>query len=325
MNAKNTLFTFWVLVCLHVNPAKAASTHTVSGVVITSDGTVVPEFTVTVKHAAADKPELVRRKHFKNGEFTIDDLTGDKYEVRITSPQFIGSKLDFDFKAKPRASDYCLVILHRYRNEARLTPGASYTVSLKILQQRVPEEAQEAYKNAVKLHREGKLDDALVEYGRALRAYPTYVEALSDLATIFILYNRPESALAFLHRAQEIDDCNPVVDLNVAIALTEQGNYPDALRLLKKVLKNEPRMALAHFYIAKIQFLQKHYDHAETSVRQAVENDPTFLDAWLLMENISLEEKKNDQAREALTHLRESAPDGKVTKIIDAQLANLGS
>src|SRR5690349_13254958 len=111
MNARNTLFTLWVLFCLQLNPAKAASPHTVSGVVITSDGTVVPEFTVTVKHAA-DKPELVRRKRFKNGEFTIDDLTGDKYEVRVTSPQFIGSKLDLDFKAKPRSSDYCIVILH---------------------------------------------------------------------------------------------------------------------------------------------------------------------------------------------------------------------
>jgi len=85
----------------------------------------------------------------------------------------------------------------------------------------------------VELHREGSLEPALVEYGKALRAYPKYVQALGDLGTIFILYNHPESALTFLRRAHDLDDCNVVVNLNIAIALAEQEDYTGAVKIFK--------------------------------------------------------------------------------------------
>jgi len=65
----------------------------------------------------------------------------------------------------------------------------------------------------VELHREGSLEPALVEYGKALRAYPKYVQALETSAQSLILYNHPESALTFLRRAHDLDDCNVVVNL----------------------------------------------------------------------------------------------------------------
>src|ERR1051326_7115187 len=91
------------LLCLFTTPtvfAHNSEPHSVRGVVITPDGTVVPEFSVVVRHIA-DKPELFQRKHFKNGEFTIDGLTGDRYQLQISSPSYISARLDFDFKAKP--------------------------------------------------------------------------------------------------------------------------------------------------------------------------------------------------------------------------------
>src|ERR1051326_709906 len=184
------------LFCLQIAYANAAPAHTVRGVVITTDGTVVPEFTITVRHAT-QKPELFTRKRFKNGEFTISGLTKDKYQLRITAPLYIPAKLDYDFKSLGRPTEYSIVILHTYRNEARLQPGSAYTVSVKTLQDKVPDVARDAYMKGVELHRQGSLDQALVEYGKALRACPNYVQALGDLGAIFILFNRPESAMTF--------------------------------------------------------------------------------------------------------------------------------
>src|SRR5215475_8608228 len=236
-------FLLFLLLCFQIPSADAGPAHNIRGVVITIDGTVVPEFSVVIKHVA-DKPELFQRKHFKSGEFTINGLTGDKYQLQISSPSYIPVKLDFDFKSKNPSLDHFIVILHTFRNERRLAPGAAYTVSVQKLQQKVPDAARDAYLKGVELHREGKLEEALVEYGKALRAYPNYAEALSDMATIFILYNRPESALTFLRRAQDLDNNNVVINLNVSIALTEQGDYGAAMKVLKKVLQDNPQMAL---------------------------------------------------------------------------------
>jgi tetratricopeptide (TPR) repeat protein len=317
-------FLLYLLFCFQIPSADAGPARTIRGVVITIDGTVVPEFSVVIKHVA-DKPELFQRKHFKSGEFLINGLTGDKYQLQISSPSYIPVKLDFDFKSKVRPLDHFIVILHTFRNERRLTPGAAYTVSLRTLQQKIPDAARDAYQKGVELHREGKLDEALTQYGKALRTYPSYVEALSDLATIYLLYNRPESALMFLRRAQDLDDSNVVINLNIAIALTEQGDYGGAMKLLKKVLQDNPQLALAHFYIGRIHWAQKKYAEAQAEAERATSMDPELLEAWLLAVNASLEQKKYDQARDGLTHVRQSINNGKVTAFIDEQLSTLGS
>src|SRR5215470_6348874 len=115
-------FLLFLLFCFQVSSADAGPARTIRGVVITIDGTVVPEFSVVIKHVA-DKPELFQRKHFKSGEFTIGGLTGDKYQLQISSTSYIPVKLDFDFKSNVRPLDHYIVILHTFRNERRIVPG----------------------------------------------------------------------------------------------------------------------------------------------------------------------------------------------------------
>src|SRR5262249_11239537 len=160
------------------------------------------------------------------------------------------------------------------------------------------------------------LDEALVEYGKALQHYPSYIEPLTDIATILLLYNRPEAALTFLRRAHDADDCNPIINLNIAVALTEQADYSGALKLVKQVLQKEPRMTLAQYFLAKIYYVQKKYDQAETHLRQALEADPELLEAWVLKINLSLEQKNYDEAREGLQHIRTTMHNRMVTKFI---------
>jgi len=96
-----TVFILCALLCVRLERADAATTHTVKGVVITSSGTVVPEFTVVVKHLT-DKPELFRRLYFKDGEFNVDELPVGKYQLEISAPLFIGVRLTFDFGQQAR-------------------------------------------------------------------------------------------------------------------------------------------------------------------------------------------------------------------------------
>ena len=257
MNLTRAVFIFCVFcLCLQIDRGQAASAHSVRGVVLTPDGTPVPDFTITVRRES-QKPELHPRKRYKNGQFTIAQLTGDKYELRVSSPRYVTARLDFDFKSHPRSTEYSIVVLHPYRNEVRALKGAAETVSVTALQEKIPDEARNEYLKGVERHREGKLAEALMQYGKALRVYPDYLPALRDLGTIYILYNQPQSALTFLRRAQQIDEDNVVITLNIAIALTEQGDYAHAMKLFKKVLSRHPRLALAQYHVARVEYLQK--------------------------------------------------------------------
>jgi hypothetical protein len=70
MKLTKTAFILCCLLCIVPGRLQAADSYTVKGVVITPDGTVVPEFSVVVRPVTT-KPELVDRRHFKHGEFTI--------------------------------------------------------------------------------------------------------------------------------------------------------------------------------------------------------------------------------------------------------------
>jgi tetratricopeptide (TPR) repeat protein len=324
MNLRKAAVLLLCLLCLHIKTIHAAPAHTVKGVVITPDGTVVPRFSVVVK-TISDKPKLVPRKQFKDGEFTIAGLAPGKYQIQISAPTFMAVKLFFDFKSEPRDTDYRIVLMHPFRNEARLTPGSAYTVSAKVLQQKIPDAAREAYLKGVNFHREGKLEEALIQYGTALRTCPKYLEALTDIGTIFLLYNRPEAAMVFLRRAQEVDQVNPIININVAAALSEQGDYGEALKIVKNMLRSQPRMALAQYFAARIHYLRKQYGDAAAYARQALENDSKMLDAVVLLINIGIEQRRYDDVREELARMREIMNNGMVTKFINEQLSTLGN
>jgi tetratricopeptide (TPR) repeat protein len=308
------------LFCLQIDRAHAATAHTVRGVVITTDGTVIHQFTISVR-PVAQKPELRTRKRYKNGEFAISGLKEDRYQLQISAPLYATATLDFDFKSDPRSTEYSIVVLYAYRNEARFTPDAAYTVSVKTLQQKIPDEARDAYMKGVELHREGRLQEAVMQYGKALRLYPNYISALGDLGSVFILTNRPEAALTFLQRAQDLDDRNVIISLNIAIALSERGDYSNAMKLFKKILSTHPRLALAQYHAAKVDYLQKKYEEAEEHVKQAIQNEPRLLEASLLLVNISLQENKHDQVRDALLQIRQALDNQMISALIDEQLS----
>src|SRR5437867_13179630 len=96
----------------------------------------------------------------------------------------------------------------------------------------------------------------MMQYGKALRVYPDYLSALGDLGTIYILYNQPQPALTFLRRAQQIDEGNVIISLNIAIALSEQREYPRAMKLFKSVRSSYPRLALGQHDRATLGYRQ---------------------------------------------------------------------
>jgi tetratricopeptide (TPR) repeat protein len=309
---------------LELGAADTGPGRTLKGAVITSDGRVVPEFTVIIR-PATNKPELVHRKRFKDGEFTIEGLSLSKYQIQVASPLYITMQLEVDFASETKPRDYCIFILHKFRNEPRVSDTQAYTVSLKTLQQKVPDAAKDAYMRGVNFHREGRLGEATMAYGEALRLFPRYIEALSDVGTIYTLFNRPDAALSFLQRAQQVDKENAIVRLNIAGALFAKRDYEGATKILQEALRTDTRKSLPLYYMAKIQYVQKKYDQAERSLRQALEQDPELLEAWVMLINVAVEQNDPSTARDGLIHLREAMKDGMFSRFVDEQLAVLGN
>ena len=135
--------------------------------------------------------------------------------------------------------------------------------------------------------------------------------------------NRPDAALTFLRRANRVDESNTIVRLNMAIALMAKREYNDAMGLLERVLRDEPRRSLPLYFMGRVHFYQKKYDEAERHVRMALAEDPGLIDGWVMLVNVALEQEDYGAAREGLENLRAAMKNGLFTRFVEDQLASL--
>jgi predicted Zn-dependent protease len=167
----------------------------------------------------------------------------------------------------------------------------------------IPRGAEAAYARGVNLHRSGKLDGALMAYGDAIRMYPTYVDALNDIASIYILLNRPESALTFLRRAQRVDASNVPVMVNMATAFVKMQNYDSGIGIFEQILNEHSNSNVIRYLLAKAYWNQGNYDASETIVREVLENAPDMIEGWVLLLDLSVEQGNQSCIRETLLRL----------------------
>ena len=104
----------------------------------------------------------------------------------------------------------------------------------------VPAKAHTAYKRAMDSITNGQLENAVTNLQQAVTIYPQYIRALNDLGVVYLKLNQLDEAAATFRQAIEVNKRFFHPRMNLAIVLTRQGKYKDALEILEP-LYNENR------------------------------------------------------------------------------------
>jgi Flp pilus assembly protein TadD len=285
-----------------VETARAAEKNVVRGAVITPDGKTVPEFSVAAKPIGGS-PGLVIRRQFREGVFTLEGLPDRKYEIVVQAKRYVNFRYPIDFDKDGGQENFRLIMLYPFRNEVRYLDDSSYSVSAAKLQQRIPDQAKKEYLRAVEFHRNGELDDAMRCYGKAISAFPYYVEALADVGGLYILLNDPTTGLRYLQRALSVDKNNPVIHINMAAGYMVLGEFDEASRILQKLVQTATRKSLPRYYLAKLLFYRQEYAAAEDMIKLALQDDSEMLDGWILLLNIAIARKDDLEVRQTMLRI----------------------
>jgi tetratricopeptide (TPR) repeat protein len=280
---------------------------------------MVPEFTVTVRPIVRH-PELVLRKRFRNGVFRIDGLQDHEYQIQVDSKPYTRVRMDVAFHRTASATQFRMVILHRAADR----PGMALAANTVPTEESAAAGTSRRYcEEGVRLLNNGMLEEALASLGVCMRRFPNYVPALADIGSIYILLNRPDAALAYLRHAHRLDSSNAAVRLNMALAYHEKQNFGEASKILEALLEDQGMKSLSLYYLARIHYDQKKYKLAEKTVRLALQEDPDLLDGWLLLVNLSIEQKNHGAVREGMLQLRKAMNNRLFTEFVEEQLASL--
>ncbi len=101
-----------------------------------------------------------------------------------------------------------------------------------------------AYHNfGLELDHQGRLEDAMAYYEKALALKPDYFEARYNLGFALLRLGRMDDAARNFRMALAIDPRAPEANTNLGIVLAEQGKFEEAVARFDRALKSRPDLA----------------------------------------------------------------------------------
>src|SRR5581483_6728548 len=90
------------------------------------------------------------------------------------------------------------------------------------------EKAEQHYYAALDLFADGKPQDAVLEYERAIEADSTFTEAMHGLARALQDLNRLDEAIAVANRIAELDPDDVLAHTSLSVLYQKKGMIPEA-------------------------------------------------------------------------------------------------
>jgi tetratricopeptide (TPR) repeat protein len=294
----------------------------IRGIVLLPNGSPVNEpVKVTLKVLRGDQATTYTDRdgrfqipNLAAGDYTIEaeadrsrdrfEITSERITVRINTPNFITLSLKEKGKAVEAKRDK--------------------TVSIAMLDQKVPPAARHEYDNATQLAHARKSDESIAALQRAIGIYPDYLMALNDLGAQLLDAGRLDEALPVLKKATQIDPNSFNPQLNLGIVLVQKKIFAEALAALDHALSAEPSAPAAHLYAGMAALGTNDLVRAEREFKTTHDlGGSNFAAALVYLARLQVKQGHKQEAIEALQlYLRED-PSGPNSAIAKKMLADL--
>ena len=138
-------------------------------------------------------------------------------------------------------------------------------------------ECRDIMQNALALHRDGQIDQAIAAYGSVLAREPRHSDALQYMGVAKMQVGQTEEAVDLLRRAVLVYPKNSQAQYNLGLAMRETGRDAKALAAFRRAVAAAPKNFEAHTALAGM-LLEKfnELDAAEKHLRSALAANPNY-------------------------------------------------
>jgi predicted O-linked N-acetylglucosamine transferase (SPINDLY family) len=158
------------------------------------------------------------------------------------------------------------------------------------------EEAQQAYQLGNALIAQGRTDQAVAHYERALALKPDYAEAHNNLGMALGMQGKIGQAVTHLRQAIALQPDFVAAHNNLGNALSMQGETDQAVTHFERALALDPDYAEAHYNLGSVLVLQGKTDRAVAHFERALALKPGHAEAHYNLGNALALQGETDQA-----------------------------
>jgi Tfp pilus assembly protein PilF len=165
----------------------------------------------------------------------------------------------------------------------------------------VPKDALESYKRGMQFAQKDDRKKAVEQLNEAVRVYPNFGPALSELGTLYLQLNEMSKLAETMEALLKLEPNDSRAHLNLGIALFNQKKFPEAESHLREAVKIRNNDPAAHYYLGMTLVSTRQYSEAEKELELAINNGGENLPlAHKYLGGLYLSSKKNQQAADEL-------------------------
>ncbi len=276
----------------------AAPTGTISGTVLSQgDNRTLSQVGVRLKSHAAGVFHSILTDY--DGHFEVAGLPAGSYEINVEESGYDTVQT----KAQLEGPSLKLVL---YLAPVKWTEARQkkYTVSVREL--KIPDKAREEYQKGMVCL--GKDDSAggVNHFTKAIKAFPDYYEALSQLGIAEVHLGRKEEARKAFQAAIDLSKGkHAAAEFGLGYLLYLEGKPGEAEGILRRGLELDASAPDGHVILGMALLRLNRLDEAERSAREALLRKPGYAEAYLVLADVYARRRNyREQLQDLETYLR---------------------
>jgi tetratricopeptide (TPR) repeat protein len=240
------------------------------------------------------------------GRFGFNALYANVYHVVINDDHY--QPVDVKVELKPDIQPiYVVQIILALRNAPSAAKSQSSTVSAEDLSA-YPKDAVKEFQRGVKAEAEGKADDAIAHYRKAIKEAPGFAMAHNNLGSLYTAKSDFVPAQKEFEESIRLSPGDSKAYFNMGNLMLLAGKLDQVDRYLQEGFRRQPDSAFGFFVKGTALERTGKLPEAETALQRALELDPKMPRPHLQLVNLYLREQKSAQAMAQLRSFLRVAP-----------------
>jgi tetratricopeptide (TPR) repeat protein len=179
--------------------------------------------------------------------------------------------------------------------------------------QNFPKPAVKEFEKGIKADAEGKPDDGIKHYLKAVAIAPNFYVAHDNLGSDYLSKSDFANARKEFARVIELNQSDSAAYFNLSNVCMLTGQMADAQQNLNEGLRRQPDSAFGQFLLGSLNMRLQKYPLAEVALLRAIQVDPTMAQARLQLVNLLLQQGRKEAAVAQLHEFVSTLPDSPFT------------
>jgi tetratricopeptide (TPR) repeat protein len=249
------------------------------------------------------------------GRFGFYGLIANEYTITVNDDAYEPFTETININPDTSPMNFAQVMLVPRANAkkdplpGRVKGSNPYLIDPADYNRQFPKKTLKEFDKGVEADHQGKTDDAIQHYEKALSYSPNYYPAHNNLGSAYLGRQKFDEAQAQFEAALKANQNDVEAYFNLANLLVLTQHYEEAQREIDEGLKRRPDSAFGKFLQGSVYSRTGRLDLAEKSLQSALQLDPKMSQAYLQLVNLYLQQKRTPEAISELEAYLKAFPD----------------